>query len=114
VTLFKVKVTFYIPLFEVHIDIDALEKWLSPLEGYFFIQKFSNSEKITFALLKALPHVIDWWETYYEQYFEENSTIFGPGPTWEAFVDSLKEQYYPVRNYDDQYTRWTTLYQERG
>jgi hypothetical protein len=30
------------------------------------------------------------------------------------FVDALKEQYYPVGNYDDQYTRWTTLHQERG
>jgi hypothetical protein len=29
-------------------------------------------------------------------------------------VDAVKEQYYPVGNYDDQYMRWTTLREERG
>jgi hypothetical protein len=29
-------------------------------------------------------------------------------------VDAVKEQYYPVGNYEDQYMRWTTLWQERG
>jgi hypothetical protein len=29
-------------------------------------------------------------------------------------VDAIKEQYYLVGNYDDQYMRWTTLQQERG
>jgi hypothetical protein len=29
-------------------------------------------------------------------------------------VDVIKEQYYPVGNYEDQYMRWTTLRQERG
>jgi hypothetical protein len=43
----------------------------------------------------------------------DESAIFGPGPTWVDFVDALKEQYYPVGNYDDQYMRWTTLCQER-
>jgi hypothetical protein len=90
-----------------------LEKWLSLLEGYFSIQKFSNSEKITFVLLKSLPHVRYWWETYCEQHVEDESTIFGPEPTWVDFFDALKEKYYPVGNYDDQYTRWTTLCQER-
>ena len=28
-------------------------------------------------------------------------------------MDVIKEQYYPVGNYDDQYTKWTTLWQER-
>jgi hypothetical protein len=28
-------------------------------------------------------------------------------------VDAVKEQYYPVGNYEDQYMRWTTLQQER-
>jgi hypothetical protein len=109
-----VQVNFDIPLFEGQIDVDTLEKWLNLLEGYFSVQNFSNSEKITFALLKALPHVRDWWETYCEKHVEDESAIFGPGPTWEDFVDALKEQYYPVGNYDDQYTRWTTLHQERG
>jgi hypothetical protein len=29
-------------------------------------------------------------------------------------VDAVKERYYPVGNYEDQYMRWTTLQQERG
>jgi hypothetical protein len=113
-TPFKVQVKFFIPLFEGQIDVNTLEKWLSLLEGYFSIQKISNSEKITFTLLKALPHVRYWWETYCEKHAKDESAIFGPGPTWAAFVDSLKEQCYPVGNYDDQYTRWTTLHQEGG
>ena len=46
---------FYIPVFEGHIDADALQKWLNLLEGYFFFHNFSDRENITFALLKALP-----------------------------------------------------------
>jgi hypothetical protein len=60
VTPFKVQVNFDITLFEGLIDVDSLEKWLNILEGYYFIQKFSNSEKITFSLLKSLPHVRSW------------------------------------------------------
>jgi hypothetical protein len=29
-------------------------------------------------------------------------------------VDAVKEQYYPIGNYEEQYMRWTTLRQERG
>jgi hypothetical protein len=57
VTTFKIQVKFNIPLFEVQIDADALEKWLNLLEGYYSIQKKFSIEKITFALLKVLPHV---------------------------------------------------------
>jgi hypothetical protein len=78
---FKVQVNFDIPLFECHRDVDALGKWLSLLEGYFFIQNSSNSETITSALLKSLPHVRYWWETYCEKHVENKSTIFGPKPT---------------------------------
>jgi hypothetical protein len=39
----------------------------------------------------------------------EESGIYGVEPTWDFFVDAVKEQYYPVGNYDDQYMRWTTL-----
>jgi hypothetical protein len=63
---FKVQVNFDIPVFEGQIDADALDKWLNLLEGYFSIHNFSDKEKITFALLKALPHVKHWWETYWE------------------------------------------------
>jgi hypothetical protein len=30
-------------------------------------------------------------------------------PTWDSFWDAIKEQFYPVGSYEDQYTRWTTL-----
>jgi hypothetical protein len=57
---FKVQVNFDIPVFEGQIDVDALEKWLNLLEGYFYVHNFSDGEKITFALLKALPLVKHW------------------------------------------------------
>jgi hypothetical protein len=115
-TPFKVQVNFDIPLFEGQIDAYALEKWLNQLEGYLSVHNFSNREKITFALLKAVPHVKDWWETLCEQKEEKEGnepTLFGTEPTWASFVDALKEQYFPVGNYDDQYTKWATLRQER-
>ena len=34
-------------------------------------------------------------------------------PNWASFIDVFKEQYYLVGNYDDQYTKWTILPQER-
>ena len=68
-----------------------------------------GSEKITFTLFKSLPHVRSWWEGYWERYTTDESTLFGREPTWAAFVDALKEEFYPVGNYDDQYMRWTTL-----
>jgi hypothetical protein len=112
-TPFKVQVNFDIPLIEGKIDTDALEKWLNLLEGYYSVQKNSNSENITFAFLKSLPHVKYWWEGYYERYTANESTLFGREPTWATFVDALKEDFYPVENYDDQYMRWTTLRQKR-
>jgi len=61
---FKVQVNFDIPIFEGQIHVDALEKWLNLLEGYFYVQKNFDRENITFALLKDLPHVKHWWENY--------------------------------------------------
>jgi hypothetical protein len=111
---FKVQVNFDIPIFEGHIDVDALEKWLNMLEGYFSVHNFSDRENITFALLKDLPHVKHWWETYWEKISTEEFGIYGAETTWDFFLDVVKEKYYPVGNYDDQYMRWTTLCQERG
>ena len=54
---FKVQVNFDIPLFEGKIDADALDNWLNVLEGYFSVHNFFDREKITFAILKAVPHV---------------------------------------------------------
>ena len=61
---FKVQVNFDILVFEGQINADALEKWLNLLEGYFSVYNFSDREKISFALLKLVPHVKDWWETH--------------------------------------------------
>jgi hypothetical protein len=112
-TPFKVQVNFYIPLFEGLIDADVVDKWLNLLEGYFSVHNFSDREKITFTLLKAIPHVKDWWDTYSEQRAIEEYAIFVVTPTWDSFRDAIKEPYYPVGSYEDQYTRWTTLCQER-
>jgi hypothetical protein len=64
---FKVQINFDILIFEGQIDTDVVDKLLNLLEGYFSIHKFLNRETITFALLKAVPHVKDWWETFCEQ-----------------------------------------------
>jgi hypothetical protein len=72
-----------------------------------------NRENITFALLKVIPHVKDWWETLCEQKETEEPSLFIVMTTWESFKDAIKEQYYPVGIYDDLYTKWTTLWQER-
>jgi hypothetical protein len=77
---FKVQVNFDILVFEGQIDADALDKWLNLLEGYFSVHNFFDREKITFALLKALPHVKHWWETYWEKISTEESGIYGPSP----------------------------------
>ena len=75
-TPFKVQVNFEIPIFEGQIDADAVDKWLNLLEGYFSVHEFSSQENIVFALLKAAPHVKDWWETYCEQKDESTGSLF--------------------------------------
>jgi hypothetical protein len=70
---FKVQVNFDILVLEGQIDTKSPDKWLNMLEGYFSIHNFSNREKITFTLLKALPHVKNWWETYWEKISTEES-----------------------------------------
>jgi hypothetical protein len=105
---FKVQINFDIPIFEGQIDTDVVDKWLNLLEGYFSVHNFSNREKITFVLLKVVPHVKDWWETFCEQKEIEETSLFTVTTTWESFKDAIKEQYYHVRSYDDLYTKWTT------
>jgi hypothetical protein len=65
--------------------VDALDKWLNLLEGYFCVHNFFDWEKITFVLLKALPHVKHWWETYWEKYSKKESGIYGTEPNWDFF-----------------------------
>jgi hypothetical protein len=43
--------------------------------------------------------------------FERDESMpFDREVTWETFVDSLKEYFYLVGNYDDQYMKWMTLH----
>ena len=112
-TPFKVQVNFDIPIFEGQIDADAVDRWLNLLEGYFSVHDFSDREKIIFALLKATPHVKDWWETYCENKDQTEPSLFSAVPTWNSFRDAVKEQYYPVGSYEDKYIQWTTLRQQR-
>jgi hypothetical protein len=106
---FKVQINFDINIFEGQIDEDVIDKGLKLLEGYFSIRNFSNRENITFALLKVVPHVKVWWETFCEKNEIEELSLFIVMATWESFRDYIKEQYYHVRSYDDFYTKWTTL-----
>jgi hypothetical protein len=59
----------------------------------FFVHKFSNREKITFALLKTVLHVKDWWENFCEKKEIEEPSLFIVTLTCESFKDSIKEQY---------------------
>ena len=102
---FKVQVNFDILILKGQIDVDALDKWLNLLQGYFFVHNFLIGENITFTLLIALPHIKHWWETYWEKISTEESGIYGAETTWDFFVDAVKEQYYYVGNYDDKYMR---------
>jgi hypothetical protein len=86
---------------------------LNLLEGYFSIHNFSNKEKTTFALLKDIPHVKDWWENFCEQKETKQASLFSYMETWESFRYAIKEKYYHVGGYDDLYTKWTTLWKER-
>jgi hypothetical protein len=73
---FKVQINFDIPVFEGQIDAEGVDKWLNLLEGYFSIHNISNREKITFTLLKYVPHVKDWWETFCEKKETEEPLLF--------------------------------------
>jgi hypothetical protein len=65
------------------------------------------------VLLKVVPRVKYWWETFCEQKEIEEPSLFTVVVSWESFRHVIKEQYYPVRSYDDLYTKWTTLRKER-
>jgi hypothetical protein len=78
---FKVQIDFDIPIFEGRIDADVVGKWLNLLEGYFTVHNFFDRETITFVLLKAIPHVKDWWETFCEKKETKGSTLFLVTPT---------------------------------
>jgi len=108
-TPFKVQIICYIPIFEGNIDANAVDKCLNLLEGYFSVHNLSNRQNITVEILKVVPHVKDYWETFFENKEIEGPSLFKFMVTWESFMDSIKEQYYPVGSYDDLYTKWTTM-----
>jgi hypothetical protein len=91
-TPLKIQANFDIPLFEGLIDADSIDIWLNLLKGYFSVHNFSDREKITFALLKVIPHVKEWWDTYFDQSVMEESAIFLVAPTWDSFWDAIKEK----------------------
>ena len=62
-----------------------MDEWMNLLEGYFLYQKFFDRENVTFALLKVVPHVKDWWDTYSDQRDIKESGIFVVSPTWDSF-----------------------------
>jgi hypothetical protein len=64
---FKVHVNFDILIVEGQIDADGLGKWLNMLQGYFYVHIFFDRENITFSLLKVVPHVKNWGETFLGQ-----------------------------------------------
>jgi hypothetical protein len=45
------------------------------------------------VLLKVVPHVKYWWESFYEKKEVEGSTLFAVAPTWGSFKDVIKEKY---------------------
>jgi hypothetical protein len=64
---------------------------LNLLKGYFSVHNFSDRENITFSLLKDIPHIKDLWDTYFEKRAIEEFAIFVVAPTWDSFMDSIKE-----------------------
>jgi hypothetical protein len=50
---------------------------------------------------KVVPHVKDWWDTYFEQRVVEESAMFVVALSWDSFRDVIKEQYYHVGSYED-------------
>jgi len=70
---FKVQVNFDITIYKFQINENFVDKWLNQLEGYFSIHSFFDRENITFSLLKVVPRVKEWWETFCEKMTEEPS-----------------------------------------
>jgi hypothetical protein len=73
------------------------------LEGYFFVHNFSDIENITFFILKVIPHVKYWWETFCEKEETKESPLFSVAPTKCSFRDVIKEQYYHFGSHDNLY-----------
>jgi hypothetical protein len=94
--------------------VDALEKWLNLLEGYFSVHNFSTGKRSPSHSSRLSPMSNIGGKLTGRKVPQRNLEYMGLEPTWDFFVDAVKEQYYPVDNYEDQYMRWTTLRQEKS
>ena len=108
----KVQFNFDIPIFEGQIDVDALEKWLNILEGYLFVKNFPTRKRSPSHSSRLSP-MSNIGGKLTRSKVPQMNMEYGAKPTWDFFVDAVKEQYYPVDNYEEQYMRWTTLWQEK-
>lgn len=110
-TPFKVQVNFDIPNFEGKIDADVVEDWITKLERYFFVNTFSNVEKITFSLLKFEAHVKQSWENKITAKNLENGLngIIDDDHTWNKFFEFIKEEYFRKGTYEEKYMEWQLL-----
>ena len=59
---FKVQVNFDIPISEGQIDVDALEKWVNLLEGYFSVYSFYEEKISLFPSLRLSPLSMIGWK----------------------------------------------------
>jgi hypothetical protein len=55
ITPFKVQINFDIPIFEGHIDENAIDKWLNLLEGYFLSINFRIEKRLLLRSSKSFP-----------------------------------------------------------
>jgi len=72
---------------------------------------FPGWKRLLSLFSKLPPTLRTCGKTYYEQTDENMTSLFSVAPTWNSFQDAIKEQYYPVRSYEDKYIKWTTLQQ---
>ena len=99
-THFKLQAKFEIPLFQVHIDTNALVEWLNVL---LLISKKIGSENITFTHIKSFSHEKYWWDDCWDRDVRDDSTTYMATPTWVDFINALNEKLYIVGNCEDQY-----------
>ena len=119
-TPFKVQINFDIMTFQGKIDADVVDDWLSKLERYFCVNNFLDIEKITFSLLKVENHVNFSWQAHLtakenQEAQDEHkfSVMFDRKPTWEEFVEHIKQEYYPEDTYEQKYMQWRLLQQKK-
>jgi hypothetical protein len=108
---FKVQINFNIPIFEGHIDADVVDKWLNLLEGYFFVHNFSNREKLLLHSSKLFPMSKIGGKLSMTKRKQRNPHYLQSQPPGNPLGMLLRNNTFG--SYDDLYTKWTTLWQER-